>query len=404
MRNFLSIVMGILVILNFFLFQKEEWKRKIRIAILIVLALVAIFSLLTFFVPSINEFSIRVEEAWTGSVLHNIAWTAVILSCLIGIFLSLKKSNYNIKTIILVGVATIILIQFILFISFDRTFSSAINEQMNDQNYYFERLDVYNLWKHSTGYSQTIAIIDSGITEDARELFVYNIKSTYNAFDGSQDVLDENIDAHGTQMASIIIGDGTAGVHGIAPCAELVIIKAFEGEYSRTSGEVLAAAVDHAIREQVDIISMSFGSFQVNDELEQAIERAFEADITVVAATGDYGNRDSLFPARMEGVISVRAKDYNGEIWVRSNIGENDIMSMYGVDIRALTHNNEYIYMSGTSQATALTAGYIALINDYQMHNDVLPTNEDIVEMLLYLDSNNQQEVDYLAPFRFNFR
>jgi len=86
-----------------------------------------------------------------------------------------------------------------------------------------------------------------------------------------------------------------------------------------------------SIIQEANIINMSFGSFQVNNELEEAIERAIEAGIIVVAATGDYGNRDSLFPARMEGVVSVRAKDYNGDFWIDSNLGEGDIMSMYGV-------------------------------------------------------------------------
>ena len=394
MRSLLTLVIAILLILNFLLFQNEKWKRRIRILILIFLAA----SLLVFFVPSIADFFNTIEEALTGSLVHNFAWVAFIFLGLVAIFTSLKKSEIKPKNVIIAVVVTIIFINLILFISFNRTFSSAINEQ----NYYFEHLDVDALWNHSTGYGQTIAIIDSGITNEAKELFNYNIVGVHNAFDGSQNVSDENFDAHGTQMASIIVGLGEAGVYGIAPCAQLLIIKAFEGEDSRTSGEVLAAAVDHAIYQEVDIINMSFGSFQVNYDLERAIERALKADIIVVAATGDYGNRDSLFPARMEGVISVRAKDSNGEIWARSNIGEHDIMSMYGVDIRALTHNNEYIYMSGTSQSTALAAGYIALIRGYHMSNEMLLTNENIVKMLIYLDSNNQQEVDYLTPFHTN--
>ena len=276
------------------------------------------------------------------------------------------------------------------------------NSSINNQNYYFERLNLARLWEHSTGDGQTIAIIDSGITSEAKELFSENIVAVHNAFDESQDVLDENAYAHGTQMASIIVGNGEEGVYGIAPSAQLIIIKAFEGVDSRTRSEVLTDAVDYAIRQKVDIISMSFGSFQVHDDLEQAIERALESGIIIVSATGDYGNRDSLFPARMDGVISVRAKDYNGDFWIRSNIDENDIMSMYGVNIRGLTFDNEYIVMSGTSQATALAAGYIALIRGYHMSNDVFLTHEDIFAMLAYLNSNNQLEVDYLVPFQFS--
>ena len=279
-------------------------------------------------------------------------------------------------------------------------FVACSNESINDQTYYFERLNLEALWEHSTGDSQIIAIIDTGITDTALELYQDNIISVYNSIDESRDVTDESEHAHGTQMISLIIGNGEAEVYGIAPNSQIIVIKAFEGFYSRSSGEILAVAVEYAISQEVDIISMSFGSFQVNEALELAINRALEEGIVVVAATGDYGNRDSLFPAMMEGVISVRAKDYNGDFWRHSNIGDDDIMSMYGVEIRGLTFDNEYIEMSGTSHATALAAGYIALIRDY-IRNDVLLTNEVIFDLLEYLNSNENQVVDYLSPFRF---
>jgi len=76
---------------------------------------------------------------------------------------------------------------------------------------------------------------------------------------------------------------------------------------------------------------------------------------------------------------------------------------MYGVDILGLTFGNESIEMSGTSQATALAVGYIALIRDYHIRNGVSLSNKDILEMLQYLDSNEKQVVDYLSPFRFSF-
>ena len=106
---------------------------------------------------------------------------------------------------------------------------------INDQAYYFERLNLAELWRHSTGSSQTIAIIDSGITDEAMELHENNIVDVYNVFDGSRNVLDENEYAHGTQMASLIVGNGEANVYGIAPSAQIIIIKAFEGYGSRTS-------------------------------------------------------------------------------------------------------------------------------------------------------------------------
>jgi len=305
------------------------------------------------------------------------------------------KTEIKLKSIVLWSIITLVTAQFILFLVFSNLLLSV-----NNQNYYFERLDLNQLWEYSTGYGQTIAIIDSGITNEAMELFQDNIIGVYNAIDSSQNVLDEDQYSHGTQMISIIIGNGEASVYGIAPSAQVVIIRAFEGFSSQTSGEILTRAVEHAILQEVDMINMSFGSFQVYDTLEQAIEKAIEAGIIVVAATGDYGHKDSLFPASKEGVVSVRARDITGNFWERSNIGENDIMSMYGVDIQALTFNNETIKMSGTSQATALATGYIALIRDYYTRNGVQLSNEEMLDILIALDSNVENDVDFLTPFR----
>ena len=385
--------LAILFLLNTFYNQKKEGRElseneiKERTKSLIK-KIVDTLRVLLFFLL------ISIETTTWSHWLINIIMVATLIEC----FLYIRKKKYPLKKVVLWGIGILVFSHLSILLIFRIPLSS-----INRQNYYFERLDVAQLWEHSTGYAQTIAIIDSGITDEAMELFQYNIISVYNSIDGSRDVLDENEYAHGTQMASIIIGHGEAGVYGIAPSAQVIIIKAFEGFYSRTDGESLARAVDYAIFQEVDIINMSFGSFQVNNELEEAIERAIEAGIIVVAATGDYGNRDSLFPARMEGVVSVRAKDYNGDFWIDSNLGEGDIMSMYGVDILGLTFGNESIDVSGTSQATALAAGYIALIRDYHIRNDVSLSNEDIFDMLQYLDSNERQDVDYLSPFRFSF-
>jgi len=286
-----------------------------------------------------------------------------------------KKNNFVFIWII----ATIFIISFInlMIISFE-------SSQNKYPNYYFENLNISKLWERSMGCTQTIAIIDTGITDEAKLIFENNIIGVYNSINSSINVLDEHGITHGTQMASLIVGSGVSGVYGIAPNANLLIIRAFEGPNSRTNDEILARAVDYAVNHNVDVINLSFGSFQSNYYLEQAINRAVDANIIVVASTGDYGNRDSLFPARMGNVVSVRAKDSNGNFWRYSNIGDGDIMSMYGVDMLALTNNNKQIIMSGTSQATALASGYIALIRDYHYRNGRNFNNEEIFKKTLF--------------------
>jgi len=66
-----------------------------------------------------------------------------------------------------------------------------------------------------------------------------------------------------------------------------------------------------------------------------------------------------------------------------------------------LTFDNEYIEMTGTSHATALAAGYIALIRDYHyQENGVQLSNDEVLDILIALESNKVTDVDFLSPFR----
>ena len=91
------------------------------------------------------------------------------------------------------------------------------------------------------------------------------------------------------------------------------------------------------------------------------------------------------------------------EISSISSISFSNVSFRYHDEADYVLSNFNLELMSGTSQATALPAGYIALIRDYHIRNDVSLSNEDIFGMLQYLDSNERQDVDYLSPFRFSF-
>jgi hypothetical protein len=73
-------------------------------------------------------------------------------------------------------------------------------------------LDLEQLWDFSKGESQTIAFIDPGISNEARELYKDRIVDVNNSIDDSNNVEDKH--GHGTQMISIASGNGEEGVWG----------------------------------------------------------------------------------------------------------------------------------------------------------------------------------------------
>ncbi|RAS91821.1 hypothetical protein A3863_04915 [Priestia endophytica] len=270
--------------------------------------------------------------------------------------------------------------------------SSDINKE-----YYFQNLDIEKIWDYSKGKSQTIAFIDTGISNQAKTLYSDKIIDTYNSIENNNKVIDKH--GHGTQMVSVASGNGKKGITGIAPKSKIIIIKAFEeGEQMNPSN--IVKAINYAISKKVDIINMSFGSFKSNSDIEDAINLAIKNNITVVASTGDYGNKDILFPANMNNVVSVEAKNKEGETWEFSNVSKDDVIAVPGVDINSLTLDNKQVRQDGTSHATAITSGYIALLRDYYTKNNINFDNKKIISDLKSLNSIKNNNIDYLKLFK----
>ncbi|WP_432707039.1 hypothetical protein [Gottfriedia acidiceleris] len=56
--------------------------------------------------------------------------------------------------------------------------------------------------------------------------------------------------------------------------------------------------------------------------------------------------------------------------------------------------------MNGTSYATALASGYIALLRDYYIKNNIRFDNDKIINDLKSLKSTQNNDVNYLKLFK----
>ncbi len=209
----------------------------------------------------------------------------------------------------------------------------------------------------------TIAIIDTGINSAYSNEHKKNIIKEYNVLDESQNVIDEH--GHGTEMTSIILGDEETGLIGINPKAFIMVIKAIDGT-GKTDNSNIAKAIEYLLNldELPDIINLSLGSLNDDPFLQEEIKQAIDAGIIVVAAVGDYNQKDILYPAAYNGVVSVQAVDINNNLDVMSNTSKVTTLSFPGVDINVLSINQNQRSIqqcSGSSVATALASGYFSL-------------------------------------------
>jgi serine protease AprX len=246
-----------------------------------------------------------------------------------------------------------------------------------------------------TGVGIDIALIDTGVAP------VPGIGPTVNGPDLSFDSQVpgfEHLDAygHGTHLAGIINGSGS-GVNGIAPGARVLNVKVGAANGATDVVQVIAA-IDWVVQHQHDnglnvrVIALAYGTDGQQpytlDPLAYAAEVAWRQGIVVVVAAGNTGQTAPSLnnPATDPFVIAVGASDTKG-----TYTSGDDVVAPFsawgsrdrGVDVLApgrsvvsLRDPGSYIDVnhpegrepdglfrgSGTSQATAVVAGAVALM------------------------------------------
>lgn len=78
-------------------------------------------------------------------------------------------------------------------------------------------MHIQQLWEFSKGESQTIAFIDTGLSDELQMKYQSRIVYSYNIADDNEAVIDHH--GHGTEMVSVACGDGFSNIFGVAPAA-----------------------------------------------------------------------------------------------------------------------------------------------------------------------------------------
>ena len=210
-----------------------------------------------------------------------------------------------------------------------------------------------------TGVGMKIAVLDTGIATHS------DLTIAGGVFYKGSSYIDDN--GHGTHVAGIIAAkNNEIGVIGVAPNAELYAVKVLDSTGSGNVSDVVSG-IDWAIDHQMDIINMSLGSSSYSSLLEDAVNQAYDSGILLVAAAGNSGTRKTTienveYPAKFGSVIAVAATDVKNSRASFSSTGFEVEVCAPGVNIKSTYLNNGYVTMSGTSMATPMVSGDLALL------------------------------------------
>jgi len=238
------------------------------------------------------------------------------------------------------------------------------------------------------GRGTRIAVLDTGVEANHPDLagkvtsWAEFDADGYQVSDALSDAHDS--DKHGTHCAGTIAGGRASGSWiGVAPEAELAVGLVLKGG-SGTDAQILAG-LDWAIRNRVDVISMSLGGLSLEVEppspYTETLIKAVVSGIPVVTAIGNEGGQTTGSPGNDWFAFSVGATDHadraagfsGGRTHVirRSQYFRPDVLPLVyskpevsapGVAIRSSVPNGDWAAFNGTSMATPHAAGAIALL------------------------------------------
>lgn len=222
------------------------------------------------------------------------------------------------------------------------------------QQTYLDQSRIPTYWKYSRGKSDIrVAIIDDAI--DTKHSEFKNVIYKTTTISGIR-----KPDDHGTHVAGIVAAaqDGK-GIVGVASGVKLIGADVFDGDYA--SSIDIGDGILYAIAQGADVINLSLGQYEFDPYMEAALKKAEANNIVVVGAAGNDGRNKLLFPASMKSVVGVGAVGTLGRASTFSNYGRGLNIMAPGEGVYSTLVGNKYGYLDGTSMATPMVSGVIAL-------------------------------------------
>jgi len=250
----------------------------------------------------------------------------------------------------------------------------VVKAPLRDQPWPLRRLRPDLVWPLTRGAGVTVAVIDSGVSDNHPAL-------AGHVLDGVDLVAPGNgkCDAvgHGTMIGGIIAGGPTegSGFTGIAPDAKILPLRVLESD-ERSFDEEHPRRIAQAIRIATDrgasVINLSLTTVPI-PQLGEAIEYAVDHDVVIVAAAGNTNGAarpgQPSYPAAYDGVIGVAGIDEAGNHVSSSIAGDFVDIAAPGLQIAGPAAQGggfDVKPTGGTSFSTAYVSGVVALVRAYR--------------------------------------
>ncbi len=231
------------------------------------------------------------------------------------------------------------------------------NDTWFQNQWHLTKIGADQAWDITKGDSAPIAILDTGIELTHQDLSA-KLQNGWNFYDNNNDLTD--VCGHGTKVAgaAAAITNNELGVAGVAWNNPIIPIKITDsnclGYYSS-----MIQGITYAADNGAKVANISFRVFNGN-ALTDAAQYMHSSGGWVVVAGGNTGNFENY--SDNQYVISVAATSSSDAVTSFSSYGPYIDFAAPGSGIYTTRTSDSYGSSSGTSFASPITAGAIALV------------------------------------------
>lgn len=247
----------------------------------------------------------------------------------------------------------------------------------------FRAMNVAAAHKISKGKNVKLAIVDTALERQHPEFSNAHIIEHQLL-----DTIHGKNTFHGTAVAGVVMAEPNngEGIAGIAPAATLLAAQGCWHPNKQSTKAVcntlsLAQALSIVIAKKSDVVNLSLTG-PMDPLLKRLVQHALKQGSIVVAAHESPESNEPVFPADIEGVISVNNRNVNR--------ADKFMLGLSGQDILTTVPKGRYDFVSGSSLASAQVAGLISLA----LSENPNLTNREAYTALVQAQSAETDEVD----------
>lgn len=231
-----------------------------------------------------------------------------------------------------------------------------------------------------------VAVIDSGVSNNIKELNYRNIRYGYSAYNSLEDS-----NGHGTSITYII--------QSLSKNSKIIALKVFDEKLVTTTKNIISA-INWCIENEVNIINISISicNFDVCSKLYGICKKAYDLGIIIVASAHNTGI--PCIPAYFDCVIGVGSGFFYSNEWFQVDFNQQIQVYAKGFNIKTIDLSGNFVLLSGTSFATAIITGIIA---DQMYNNNNIRTFPEVSKILKKISCQYDEKNIAIYNKKYNF-